>query len=201
MMKAYGKETKREYCHEVNDEELKQAVHDYSYARAYAQATAADTDKHHREEMFSAIREDFKAEKAEYLATRAEALGVDIDDCITLQFGGHGPMAILGASVTSVSDRRAVFHCEDGYIEIENVNNPESIKVYDNENKLLREAKCPTQITGYEYELIETAEAIKEGKLECVSMPHEATIYMMEMMDDIRKQLEVKYPFEENKKN
>lgn len=128
-------------------------------------------------------------------------LGVDIDDCITLQFGGHGPMAILGASVTSVSDRRAVFHCEDGYIEIENVNNPESIKVYDNENKLLREAKCPTQITGYEYELIETAEAIKEGKLECVSMPHEATIYMMEMMDDIRKQLEVKYPFEENKKN
>jgi polyribonucleotide nucleotidyltransferase len=84
MMKAYGKETKREYCHEVNDEELKQAVHDYSYARAYAQATAADTDKHHREEMFSAIREDFKAEKAEYLATRAEALGVDIDEVAAL---------------------------------------------------------------------------------------------------------------------
>ena len=84
MMKAYGKETKREYCHEVNDEELKQAVHDYSYARAYAQATAADTDKHHREEMFSAIREDFKAEKAEYLATRAETLGVDIDEVAAL---------------------------------------------------------------------------------------------------------------------
>ena len=59
MMKAYGKETKREYCHEVNDEELKQAVHDYSYARAYAQATSADTDKHHSEEMFSQIREDY----------------------------------------------------------------------------------------------------------------------------------------------
>ena len=84
MMKAYGKETKREYCHEVNDEELKQAVHDYSYARAYAQATAADTDKHHREEMFSAIREDFKAEKADYMATRAEALGVDIDEVAAL---------------------------------------------------------------------------------------------------------------------
>ena len=84
MMKAYGKETKREYCHEVNDEELKQAVHDYSYARAYAQATSADTDKHHREEMFSAIREDFKAEKADYMATRAEALGVDIDEVSAL---------------------------------------------------------------------------------------------------------------------
>ncbi|MBO5553031.1 MAG: polyribonucleotide nucleotidyltransferase [Paludibacteraceae bacterium] len=84
MMKAYGKETKREYCHEVNDEELKQAVHDFSYARAYAQATAADTDKHHREEMFTQIREDFKAEKADYMAARAEALGIDIDEVAAL---------------------------------------------------------------------------------------------------------------------
>ena len=84
MMKAYGKETKREYCHEVNDDELKQAVHDYSYARAYAQATSADTDKHHREAMFSQIREDFKTEKADYMAARAEALGVDIDEIAAL---------------------------------------------------------------------------------------------------------------------
>ena len=84
MMKAYGKETKREYCHEVNDDELKQAVHDFSYARAYAQATAADTDKHHREEMFTQIREDFKEEKAEYMAQRAEALGVEIDEIAAL---------------------------------------------------------------------------------------------------------------------
>ena len=84
MMKAYGKQTKREYCHEVNDDELKQAVHDYSYARAYAQATAADTDKHHREEMFSQMREDFKTEKADYLAQRAEALGIDVDEVAAL---------------------------------------------------------------------------------------------------------------------
>ena len=84
MMKAYGKETKREYCHEVNDDELKQAVHDYSYARAYAQATSADTDKHHREAMFSQICEDFKTEKADYMAQRAEALGVDVDEIAAL---------------------------------------------------------------------------------------------------------------------
>ena len=80
MMKAYGKEAKREYCHEVNDDELKQAVHDFSYARAYAQATSADTDKHHREAMFSQICEDFKTEKAEYMQTRAEAIGVEVDE-------------------------------------------------------------------------------------------------------------------------
>ncbi len=84
MMKAYGKETKREYCHEVNDDELKNAVHDFSYARAYAQATSADTDKHHREEMFTQICEDFKTEKADYMAARAEALGIDIDEVAAL---------------------------------------------------------------------------------------------------------------------
>ncbi len=80
MMKAYGKEVKREYCHEVNDDELKQAVHDFSYARAYAQATSADTDKHHREDMFSQICADFKTEKADYMAQRAEALGIDVEE-------------------------------------------------------------------------------------------------------------------------
>jgi len=84
MMKAYGKEAKREYCHEVNDEELKQAVHDFSYARAYAQATSADTDKHHREEMFSQICKDFKEEKLEYMQQRAEAQGIDIDEVASM---------------------------------------------------------------------------------------------------------------------
>ena len=65
MMEAAGKTVKREYCHEENDEELRQAVHDACYQKAYAQATSADTDKHHREEMFTQIREDFKAQFTE----------------------------------------------------------------------------------------------------------------------------------------
>jgi polyribonucleotide nucleotidyltransferase len=84
LMKELGTDVKREYCHEVNDDELRQAVHDYSYDRAYVQATSADTDKHHREAMFSQIREDFKTEKADYMQARAEALGVDVDEVAAL---------------------------------------------------------------------------------------------------------------------
>lgn len=65
LMEAAGKTVKREYCHEENDEELRQQVHDFCYARAYAQATSADTDKHHREEAFAAICADFKAQFSE----------------------------------------------------------------------------------------------------------------------------------------
>ena len=80
MMQAYGKTVKREYCHEINDEELQQRIHAYSYDRAYAQATSADTDKHHREAMFSQIRDDYKADNAEDTAARAEKLGVEVSD-------------------------------------------------------------------------------------------------------------------------
>ncbi|MCM1035625.1 MAG: polyribonucleotide nucleotidyltransferase [Paludibacter sp.] len=72
MMEAAGKMQKREYCHEENDEELRQQVHEACYAKAYAQATSSDTDKHHREESFKAIREEFKVQfTEEELETKA----------------------------------------------------------------------------------------------------------------------------------
>ncbi len=74
MMKEFGKETKREYCHEINDDELKQLVHDACYADAYQQAAAEDTDKHHREEVFSQIRDKFK--EGYDAAAKAEAMGI-----------------------------------------------------------------------------------------------------------------------------
>ena len=78
MMKEFGKEVKREYCHEINDDELKQQVHDACYADAYKQAAAEDTDKHHREEVFSQICENFKEQYD--AAAKAEALGITEDD-------------------------------------------------------------------------------------------------------------------------
>lgn len=72
LMQEAGKTVKREYCHEENDEELRQQVHDACYAKAYAQATSADTDKHHREESFRAICDEFKAQfTEEELETKA----------------------------------------------------------------------------------------------------------------------------------
>jgi polyribonucleotide nucleotidyltransferase len=61
MMEAVGKTTKRTYCHEENDEDLKKDIWDKTYAKAYALATACNTDKHSRVENFEAV-------KAEYVA-------------------------------------------------------------------------------------------------------------------------------------
>ena len=60
-----GKTVKREYCHEVNDDELRKAVHEACYDKAYAIAAEGNNDKHARGEAFEAICEEFKAQFTE----------------------------------------------------------------------------------------------------------------------------------------
>jgi polyribonucleotide nucleotidyltransferase len=49
---------KREYCHEINDEELRELVHKSTYDKVYAIAKA-QTTKHERGEAFAAILNEF----------------------------------------------------------------------------------------------------------------------------------------------
>ena len=59
LMKEAGKETKREYCHEINDDELRADVEAKCYDKAYAIAKAGNADKHWRAEQFDAIRDEY----------------------------------------------------------------------------------------------------------------------------------------------
>ena len=59
LMKELGTDVKREYCHEVNDEELAAAVKEQCYQKAY-DVTKQGLEKHARAEAFEAIREEFK---------------------------------------------------------------------------------------------------------------------------------------------
>lgn len=60
LTEEVGKTVKREYCHEVNDEELRQAVRDACYQKAYELAAEGNTDKLLRVAGFEALRDEFK---------------------------------------------------------------------------------------------------------------------------------------------
>ncbi len=123
------------------------------------------------------------------------ALGVDMQDSITLSFEG-GRLASLQATALAVTDRRGVIAGTNGFIEVDNVNNPERLRVYDAKYELIKNIERPSQHTGFEYELLEICDAIREGRTECSSMPHAETLYIMSLMDSIRAQFGIKYPFE-----
>lgn len=125
--------------------------------------------------------------------------GVDASNSVTLTFQ-DGRMAVLNSTILGISDRRGIIYGTNGYIEIENINNFESFTVYDNSRKVLKCVKSPKQISGYEYEVISSLNAIDRGQLECWEMPHAETVRIMRMMDDLRKTWGIVYPFETEKK-
>ena len=65
LMEEAGKTVKREYCHEENDEELRKAVREACYDKAYAIAASGNRNKHEREDAFAAVCDEFKAQFSE----------------------------------------------------------------------------------------------------------------------------------------
>ncbi|MBR5897840.1 MAG: polyribonucleotide nucleotidyltransferase [Muribaculaceae bacterium] len=59
LAEAVGATVKREYCHEVNDEELRKDVREKCYDKVYAVAKAGCADKHWRHDSFAAICQEY----------------------------------------------------------------------------------------------------------------------------------------------
>ena len=112
--------------------------------------------------------------------------GVDMLDTIAMVFEGDR-MATLQCGAREISDRMGSIFGTKGYIQVQNINNPEKITVFDKEHKEVAAYLPPAQITGYEYEVEACARAIAQGEKECPEMPHDETVRVMEIMDGIRK--------------
>lgn len=121
--------------------------------------------------------------------------GVDAMESITI-FYKNGRMAVLTHGIYGRSDRKGIFYGDKGYIVVENINNPQSITVYDTEDRLIKQIPVPEQISGYEYQFEECRRCIAERKTESDSMPLKDSVYMMERMDGLRAQWGLVYPQE-----
>ena len=76
LAKELGKDVKREYCHEVNDEELREQVNKECYQPAY-DVTKQALEKHARAEAFEKTREDFKER---YAAAHADMDAAELEE-------------------------------------------------------------------------------------------------------------------------
>ena len=122
--------------------------------------------------------------------------GVDAMETITLHYRS-GRMAVITAGVLARGDRKGIFYGDKGYIIVENINNPQSISVYDLTDTLIKKLEVPAQITGYEYQIREAMARIRAGETEAASMPLDTTIAVMERMDALRADWGLTYPMEQ----
>lgn len=120
--------------------------------------------------------------------------GVDIHNTVAINFK-DGKTAILHSNANSNTDNMGMIYGDKGRIEFTNINNCEGIKVILNDG-LVQTYDTPPQITGFEYEVSASLKAVADGKTECSEMPHSEILRVMKIMDSLRNEWGIKYPFE-----
>lgn len=126
------------------------------------------------------------------LATK-NPLGADEQTGILLRYA-DGKMASLTCTALTPGKHEGILYGSEGYLVTDGITSFKSFSVYDNAGKRIRHRRAKKRKDGYAYELLAVASALREQKVECVQMPHESTLKIMNMMDFIRKQIGVIYP-------
>ena len=122
--------------------------------------------------------------------------GMDLTNAMTLTLS-NGVLCNLQSSAACVGDNIGVIAGADGNLIIDNINNPQKITVNGPDRTYIETIPVPQQITGYEYQFVACRQALIDGLLEPQEMPLEETLYIMQLMDSLRKDWDVRYPMDE----
>ena len=123
--------------------------------------------------------------------------GMDLTNAFSLLLS-NGVLCNLQSSASCVGDNIGVIAGTEGNLIIDNINNPQKITVNGPDRTYIETIHVPQQITGYEYQFLVCREALIEGLLEPREMPHEETLYIMQIMDDLRRKWGVCYPMDKD---
>lgn len=121
--------------------------------------------------------------------------GMDMHDAISLQYR-DGRIANLQASTLCLCGRLGQICGTEGYIVVDNINCPERATIYRDYKPVQVLTPPKGQITGYEYQVTASFDAISKGLLESPYMPHQETLDVMRQMDALRKEWGVVYPMD-----
>ena len=123
--------------------------------------------------------------------------GMDLTNAFSLLLS-NGVLCNLQSSASCVGDNIGVIAGTEGNLIIDNINNPQKITVNGPDRTYIETIHVPQQITGYEYQFLVCRNALLESLLEPREMPHEETLYIMQLMDDLRRKWGVCYPMDKD---
>lgn len=124
------------------------------------------------------------------------ATGMDLTNAITIILK-DGILANVQSSAQCVGDNIGVIAGTEGNLIIDNINNPQTITVNGPDRTYVETIRVPQQITGYEYQFLVCRDALIEGLLEPREMPHAEILYIMQLMDGLRRKWGVRYPMDD----
>jgi predicted dehydrogenase len=123
--------------------------------------------------------------------------GMDLTNAISMVLS-DGMLCNLQSSAACVGDNIGVIAGTEGNLIIDNINNPQQITVNGPDRTYIETIHVPKQVTGYEYQFVACRQALIDGLLEPREMPHAETLYIMQLMDGLRRKWGVRYPMDED---
>ena len=121
------------------------------------------------------------------------SVGTDATDAILLRRGDA--VASLTCAIGAVMPTHGAIYGTRGRIDIPEFKNPQTMTVYT-DGCAPRTVSRPFEVNGFEYEIREAMACVRAGKTESERMTHAQTIAVMDVLDAVRAQNALRFPFE-----
>ncbi|NLL17257.1 MAG: Gfo/Idh/MocA family oxidoreductase [Clostridiales bacterium] len=118
--------------------------------------------------------------------------GVDIHSCYLIKYK-NGAIASLSSGMTVRKPNEGYLFGEKGYVYVERSYAPQEIEIHI-EGKEVEKISCPYFGNGFEEQIMEASECLRQGKKESDIITHDQSRLIMHQMDELRRQIGVKYP-------
>jgi predicted dehydrogenase len=118
--------------------------------------------------------------------------GSDVTTAMQWRYA-DGRVAQLYCSAAGDSPFAALINGTDGWIRVEpRIHRPERLVVHDRDGEEVIEGE-PAPGSGYGYEVLEVQRCLRAGELESPLVPLDETVAILEVLDETRRQLGVRY--------
>lgn len=122
--------------------------------------------------------------------------GVDRQTAIVLGYA-EGQQAVLHTALDTLGPNRAAIVGTKGRIEIESVwYTPTAFTVFDTDGTVLERYESEVANRGMQYQAWELERLVEEGSLSGEILSTAETVQIMEVLDEVRRQIDVTYPGE-----
>ena len=105
-----------------------------------------------------------------------------------------GAIANLSSATDVQKPSTGFVYGTDGYIEFPSFYNAQEFILHT--GNTVKQVQLPSLGDGFEEEILEVCQCIRDGRTESQVLPLSKTVKMLEQMDEVRRQIGVSYPFD-----
>jgi predicted dehydrogenase len=138
----------------------------------------------------------FGTPQSTYALAAKTSTGVDRQTAIVFGYG-EGQQAVMHTALDTLGPNTAAIIGTAGRIEIDSVwYTPTTFTVFDNQDNVLERFENVVTHRGMQYQAWEAERLITAGQIAGDIQPPEESVRIMETLDELRRQIDLKYPGE-----